>query len=527
MSSEPYKPAPIPTESVDLPPYLTDLREKLAENAHENWALGRQKEGWTYGPKRDDELKQNPTMVPYDQLPDSEKDYDRNTAMETLKAISALGFRIVPPSSASYAERKPWPSEAPPEGSPLWEHLEGDHPKRILALDGGGLKGVLTLGFLERLEEQLGSRLSASGKIPNKDDFRLCQYFDLIGGTSTGAIIAGALANGMKASKLKEKYLSLGEDVFQARWHSLLTKNMRLFAESARFDKQALERHLKDLFGDIMLRSPELQTGLCVVAKRADSRSTWPLINHPRGKFYEFNGPLTLWRAIRASTAAPTFFKPQILPTGSRDEDGHLEQGAFVDGGVSMANNPSLQCFLAAVLDGFPFHWEMGPENLLIVSVGTGSAQYNLSMREVVNWKVWNLAQEIPGLLMDDAMWQNQLLMQALSRSPTNFFIDGEVGTAEQDFVTGPELFRYVRYDSLLQEKELNELVEFCQGTQWEKPLKKLPKLRRLRDMSDSRNLKVLAAIGEATAERDIPSDPEQLETHIPERFDTVIPVDQ
>ena len=91
-----YDPEPIDTSQVEIPGYLADLTEKLAENAHDNWAAMRMKDGWTWGPKRDDELKKHPDLVPYDELSQSEKQYDRTAAMETLKAILAMGYRIAP-----------------------------------------------------------------------------------------------------------------------------------------------------------------------------------------------------------------------------------------------------------------------------------------------------------------------------------------------------------------------------------------------------------------------------------------------
>lgn len=89
-----YTPRPIDTSKVVLPEELLVLTERLAENAHEVWARQRLAEGWTYGPERDDSKKTHPGLVPYNQLPESEKQYDRNTAMETLKAIVALGYEI-------------------------------------------------------------------------------------------------------------------------------------------------------------------------------------------------------------------------------------------------------------------------------------------------------------------------------------------------------------------------------------------------------------------------------------------------
>ena len=89
-----YNPKPMNTDSVVLSDELTALVERLAENTHDVWAAGRIAQGWTYGEKRDDHLKQTPCLVPYAELPESEKEYDRNTALETIKLIIKLGFTI-------------------------------------------------------------------------------------------------------------------------------------------------------------------------------------------------------------------------------------------------------------------------------------------------------------------------------------------------------------------------------------------------------------------------------------------------
>jgi len=89
-----YEPRPIDTAEIALRSDLTALTERLAENAHDLWARGRFSQGWTYGPRRDDQAKTHPGLLPYYELPDSEKEYDRQTALGTLKAILALGYRI-------------------------------------------------------------------------------------------------------------------------------------------------------------------------------------------------------------------------------------------------------------------------------------------------------------------------------------------------------------------------------------------------------------------------------------------------
>ncbi|HEV8070382.1 MAG TPA: RyR domain-containing protein [Planctomycetaceae bacterium] len=89
-----YEPKPIDTSEVELSPEIEKLTERLAENSHDQWARQRIKDGWKYGPRRDDAKKEHPCLIPYAELPESEKEYDRNSAMETLKAIMAMGYRI-------------------------------------------------------------------------------------------------------------------------------------------------------------------------------------------------------------------------------------------------------------------------------------------------------------------------------------------------------------------------------------------------------------------------------------------------
>ncbi len=91
-----YRPKPIDTNDIVLPKELLELTEMIAENTHDVWAIGRINEGWTYGKIRDDEKKTSPCLVPYKELTDSEKQYDRNTSLETIKLILKLGYKIIP-----------------------------------------------------------------------------------------------------------------------------------------------------------------------------------------------------------------------------------------------------------------------------------------------------------------------------------------------------------------------------------------------------------------------------------------------
>ena len=89
-----YIPEPINVDDVELPEEILDLAELISKNVHEVWSFNRMKEGWTYGDKKDGVLKTNPCLVPYEELPEEEKEYDRNTALSTLKLIIKLGFKV-------------------------------------------------------------------------------------------------------------------------------------------------------------------------------------------------------------------------------------------------------------------------------------------------------------------------------------------------------------------------------------------------------------------------------------------------
>jgi patatin-like phospholipase/acyl hydrolase len=331
----------------------------------------------------------------------------------------------------------------------LAQHLDPKHgKKRILSLDGGGIRGAFTCGILEKVEEDIRVQ-------ENDPNLRLCDYFDLIGGTSTGSIIAAGLAIGLSAKEIKDKYLDLGGKIFGKKndwWKPWQTYKFL----KAEFDQSALEENLKSVFGNILMGDDRILTGLCVVTKRADTNSTWPVINHPRGMFFNSNigknKNIPLWQVVRASTAAPTYFVPQMIDVGNG------EQGAFVDGGVSTANNPALTLLMVATLKGFPFQWSMGEDKLSILSIGTGYSIFKKESGEITKNKLLNWAKSVPDMLMQDASWQNQIMLQWLSDSPTAEFIDMEMGDLRNDSLAGVPLLRYLRYNQPFTVNDLNSL---------------------------------------------------------------------
>lgn len=316
------------------------------------------------------------------------------------------------------------------------EHLFGDGPKRILALDGGGIRGALTLGYLAEIESLLRER---AGGDP---DFRLSDYFDLIGGTSTGSIIATGLALGFSVAELAELYQDLGTEVFRSSF-------LRFGLIGAKFPKEPLVAALQRKFGDETLASEKLRTGLVVMTKRLDTGSPWLLHNNPRGRYYGShpetgaagNGELLLRDVVRASTAAPHYFEPELIrlrPDLS---------GAFVDGGVSPYNNPALQLLMMATCGGYGLSWPFGDDRLMLISAGTGHRSLRLPVDAVMEMPAVQLAAQSILSIMEDANWLGQSVLQWMSDSPTSWLIDREIGDLRTDSLGGPAMITYQRYE--------------------------------------------------------------------------------
>jgi predicted acylesterase/phospholipase RssA len=324
------------------------------------------------------------------------------------------------------------------------QHLDPSHkPKRILALDGGGIRGLLTAGLLQRIEDLLRAR---AGGDPA---FRLSDYFDLIGGTSTGSIIAAGLSLGMTAEEVRNSYFELGNATFK---RSLL----RIGAVRQKYDSEDVANALKGLFKDRTLASGDFKTGLMVMSKRLDTGSPWPLSNNPAASYFGLregsttvpNSEYPLWKVVRASTAAPYYFGPEkiVIKTGDTKRNLKGVTGEFVDGGVSPNNNPSLALVLMATIKGYAFNWAMGPDELLVVSLGTGRKSANVGVSEGLEATSLAHAMRALASVMDDCGDLVETTMQWLSQSPTAREIDRELGKVEPASGVAPRL-SYLRYN--------------------------------------------------------------------------------
>lgn len=373
--------------------------------------------------------------------------------------------------------------------------LTAPGPKRILALDGGGVRGMITLAILERIEALLAE---ATGRTDGS--FRLAHYYDLIGGTSTGSIIATGLAIGHSASELLTMYREMSGRVFRrSMW--------RLGLFGPKFARGPLADVLNDVLGDATFDSPKLLTGLAVVTKRADNGSVWVLTNNPRGRYYDSpendpdafpNRKIKLVSAILASTAAPTFFQPEFF------EIAKGLRGGFVDGSASPHNNPSLLLVLLATLRGYNFNWQVGERNLMLTSVGTGVFRRRSTEVEMRRMLPAQLAVNALLQMIDDSNRLNQSLLQLLGNSPTARVIDSEMGDLKTDLVTEHKLLHYLRYDAQLEIDWLDKSLGIQISPE---------DIKRVQAMDNPAMMDKLIDIGRGIAERHV--DP----AHFPEIF--------
>ena len=326
-------------------------------------------------------------------------------------------------------------------------------PHKLLALDGGGIRGVMTLEILREIEAQL-QQATGGG-----DSFALADFFDYIGGTSTGAIIATFLALGWRVQRILDFYVKAGPAMFDKAG---LLRRFRY-----KFEDEQLAALLQSQLGaDTTLSDARLKTLLMLVMRNATTDSPWPVSNNPKAKYNAVdrdsnNSRLPLWQLVRASTAAPTYFPPESIRIGSREF-------IFVDGGVTMYNNPAFQLFLMATVAPYNLCWETGERNMLLVSVGTGTspnANNNLAPGDL---NLMYNASSIPSALMFAASNEQDFLCRVFGRTLAGDELDREVGDLigpsdplPEGRIPGPvqpKLFTYMRYNAELSEKGLAAL---------------------------------------------------------------------
>jgi hypothetical protein len=332
----------------------------------------------------------------------------------------------------------------------LKERLLRREPRKLLAIDGGGIRGVLSLQILAEIERVL---IAKSGR----NNYRLADYFDCVAGTSTGGIIAAGIAVGMSVQEILDFYLNNGAAMFD--------KASILRRLQYQYNSEPLALQLQQVFGKTTtLGAPELETLLLLVMRNATTDSPWPISNNPYAKYNDAahsacNLHFPLWQLVRASTAAPTFFPPEVIDCGGKPF-------VFVDGGVTMYNNPTFQMFLMATVDRYWARapagsrgWKTGLDDMLVISIGTGTSPgENYSLRPEEMNLLFN-ATTIPSALMYAALNEQDFLCRVFGNCVTGPPLDREV----DDMIgsRGPldtKLFRYARYNAELTPEGLKAL---------------------------------------------------------------------
>lgn len=330
----------------------------------------------------------------------------------------------------------------------LQKKISGNGPKKILTLDGGGIRGMITVEVLRRIEDILRQQTGGG------DDFVLADYFDYIAGTSTGAIIAAALSLGWSVEKIGRFYEDSGALMFDK---ASILKRFKY-----QYEDEELRKTLQEAFGkNTLLGSQKLKTLLMMVMRNSSTDSPWPVSNNPSAKFNSKELPdcnlnLPLWQLVRASTAAPVYFPPEKVEIG----DNHF---VFVDGGITTYNNPSFQTFLMATLGPYNLGWQTGEDKLLIVSLGTGTSPDANEDLSPADMNLLYNASKLPSALMYAALNEQDLLCRSLGKCLCGDVLDLEVGDLVdprgilQRPVSSP-LFTYVRYNAELTRKGLDHL---------------------------------------------------------------------
>jgi hypothetical protein len=327
-------------------------------------------------------------------------------------------------------------------------------PRKLLALDGGGIRGILTLEVLLRIERLLAEATGEGEK------FRLCDFFDYIGGTSTGAIIAAGLARGMSAGELLAFYEQAGPAMFK---QSGFLRRLRYFYRS-----QPLAEKLKETFGEQTNLLPEnLRCLLLVVTRNVTTDSPWPISSNPLATYNDpsrrySNLKIPLWQLVRASTAAPVFFAPEVLKW---DPDDPTKTFKFEDGGLTPYNNPAFLLSRMATQAPYKLNWKTGERNLLLVSVGTGAAP-RLDANVYSKGNILGNVRNLPSALMYGAQVDQDINCRMVGRCVYGDVIDRELGDLIPRDENGNAVplsqnlgraFLYTRYNADLSSRWLNE----------------------------------------------------------------------
>lgn len=313
--------------------------------------------------------------------------------------------------------------------------MSSKEAKRILALSGGGVRGIIEVAFLEAIDREYKRRFGP--------DTRLCDVFDLVGGSSTGALIATAIALGHPMDRIRNFYIQRAAKFFsQKRWWR--------FGRAPIFDCAGLEREIRIDVGSTTLGDPSIQTLLAIVAKRLDTGAPWILNNIPSAPYFETpadnsyigNRHFELARILRAATSAPTMFSPQHLEIVEGQP-----LGVFVDGGLTPYNDPSLALLKLARMRAFGLSWPTGPDKLFVLSLGTGRFRSRFAPADLARMGPLRLAFHAVLGAVRDAEMHALTMMEWMAVSDAPSYLNSEVQSLGSETLADEALFRFLRLD--------------------------------------------------------------------------------
>jgi hypothetical protein len=351
--------------------------------------------------------------------------------------------------------------------------------RRLLALDGGGIRGLITLEILARMEQLLAAS-TGLGK-----EFRLCAFFDYIGGTSTGAIIAAGLARGMTVDDLMTFYMDNGKAMFDSAALMLRWKT--------KFKSDILADQLKTVFGPKTNLLPRnLESLLLIVTRNITTDSPWPISSNPFARYNDLerddcNLRIPLWQLIRASTAAPIYFPPETLAWDPRDPK---KTFTFVDGGMTPYNNPAFLLYRMATAPEYRLGWNSGENELMLVSVGTGAAPVMMTEGGWLGALKTNLQEATVPRMMYGISVDQDFACRTVGRCTYGAPLDREIGNMVPAAPLSQDLgrrFLYARYNADLSDAALSGLDLGDVAS-------------RIRAMDDTSQMKNLRTVGKNAA---------------------------
>jgi uncharacterized protein len=336
----------------------------------------------------------------------------------------------------------------PPDGNALAGRIRQAKPiRRILSLDGGGVRGVFAIEILFRMEELIRT---TSG---NKEAL-LSDYFDLIAGTSTGAIIATCISWGMPVSTIRAFYHERAKEIFsRAEWYRQYQHKFH----AVNITELLKETFVEEPGREALLGTEKLKTVLLMAMQNFTTGSAWPVTNNPFAKYNDLSHPesnlrIPLWKLVRASTAAPTFFEPQSIEMGDKNF-------VFVDGALTPYNNPALIAYLTATLPKYNISWPEGENRLLVISLGNGRSGTGDAQFVPKDMNMVYAARQVPKALMDGMSVQQDTMCRVLGKCLHGEVLDSEIG----DLIESAEVekrFSYARYNQTFTEEEIEQIKQ-------------------------------------------------------------------